>query len=183
MPAASSHVVPLFHHRWGAPVLAELHRQGGSKFITLVRRLGIGRESLQRTLRALIRRGWVKRNPGYGHPMRPEYVLTDKGERFGPACALLIAELQRLQAEQVGLNKWSMPLVLLMASGARRFSELRAAFPAMTARALALAVKDLQMAGLVARRVTEDYPPTTIYELREDGRKVADIVKQISALS
>ena len=45
----------------------------------------------------------------------------------------------------------------------RRFSELRAALP-VTARALALALRDLENAGLVRRTVTDDRPPQTRYE-------------------
>jgi DNA-binding HxlR family transcriptional regulator len=44
----------------------------------------------------------------------------------------------------------------------RRFSELRAALPA-TARALALALKDLETTGLVRRTVTDDRPPQVSY--------------------
>jgi DNA-binding HxlR family transcriptional regulator len=44
----------------------------------------------------------------------------------------------------------------------RRFSELRAALPA-SPRALALALRDLEEAGLLRRTVTEDRPPQTRY--------------------
>ena len=67
-PPKIGRFVALFHHRWAVPVLAELHRgAGGAKFVTLVNRLGIGRDSLRRTLAALIERGWVMPNPGHGH--------------------------------------------------------------------------------------------------------------------
>ena len=43
----------LFHHRWAVPILAELHGSGGGKFVTLVARLSISRDSLTNTLRAM----------------------------------------------------------------------------------------------------------------------------------
>ena len=49
--------------------LAELHRSRGSRVVTLSNRLGLGRESLRRTLNALIDAGLVMKNPGYGHPL------------------------------------------------------------------------------------------------------------------
>ena len=47
-------LIALFHHRWSAPVLAELGRTRGTRFVVLVNRLGVGRESLRRTLAALM---------------------------------------------------------------------------------------------------------------------------------
>ena len=63
-----------------------------AKFVVLQKRLGISRSSLQRTLRALIDAGLVKKNPGYGHPMRPEYLLTERGAKVGAPAQALIAQ-------------------------------------------------------------------------------------------
>ena len=169
-------ITRLFHHRWAAPILAELHRSKGSRFVTLSNRLGLGRESLRRTLAALVEAGLVTKNPGYGHPLRPEYVLTQRGRTVAPACARLIAALERLDADDIGLKKWSMPAVLALADGECRYSELRKRLPEVTPRALTLALKDLAAAQLVERRVTPDYPPATMYRLRRRGRPLADIL-------
>ena len=90
-----STLVALFHNRWSVPILAELHRHRGSRFVTLSRTLELSRESLRRTLGALIDGGLVGRNPGYGHPLRPEYVLTSAGERIAGACRPLVEQLRR----------------------------------------------------------------------------------------
>lgn len=154
-------LIALFHHRWAVPVLAELERQRGSRFAALVGILGLGRESLRRTLDALIALGLVERNPGYGHPLRPEYVLTPHGAEVAARCRRLLDALG--DEREVALRKWSLP-VLVALGRAGRFSELRAELPGITPRALALALKDLQAAGLV-ERVVEDtsYPPTVRY--------------------
>jgi DNA-binding HxlR family transcriptional regulator len=169
----------LFHHRWAAPVLAELQRSKGSRFVTLSNRLGLGRESLRRTLTALIDAGLVMKNPGYGHPLRPEYVLTERGAAVAPACVRLMAALERLDANDIGLKKWSMPAVLALADGECRYSELRKRLPDVTPRALTLALKDLAAAQLVERRVTPDYPPATVYRLRPRARPLARILSTI----
>jgi DNA-binding HxlR family transcriptional regulator len=169
-------IAKLFHHRWAAPVLAELHRSKGSRFVTLSNRLGLGGDSLRRTLTALMEAGLVAKNPGYGHPLRPEYVLTERGRSVAPACARLLAALERLDADEIGLKKWSMPTVLALADGERRYSELRKLLPTVTPRALTLALKDLASAGLVERRVRPDYPPATVYRLRPPARPLARIL-------
>ena len=175
-----STLVALFHNRWSVPILAELHRQRGSRFVTLSRTLGMSRESLRRTLAALIDNGLVGRNPGYGHPLRPEYVLTRAGERTAAACGPLVELLRSRGLEEVGLKKWSMPVAYALSGEPRRFSELRDSLEGISPRALTLALKELEAAGLVERRVTDDYPPSTLYRLSREGRSLADAVGLIA---
>lgn len=172
-------LVVLFHHRWAVPILAELHRSKGAKFVTLVRRLGLSRDSLRHTLIALTEQGWVRRNPGHGHPMRPEYLLTTGGTKLGPWCVRLITVLRSLELEDVGLKKWSMPVALALSSGRVRFSELRAKLPDSTARALALTLKTLQSAGVVERVILDDYPPATYYRLTRQGRRLSTVLDSL----
>jgi DNA-binding HxlR family transcriptional regulator len=150
--------------------------------VTLAHRLGLGRESLTRTLGALIAAGLVERNPGYGHPLRPEYILTASGKRLGRHAVALADALAALDLEDVGLRKWSMPVVLALShDGGRRFSELRAALPASSPRAMILALKDLAGGGLVERTVTDDFPPATLYRLTPRADPVAAAVRALDA--
>jgi DNA-binding HxlR family transcriptional regulator len=165
-------LIALFHHRWSAPVLAELLRQKGSRFAALAGILGVGRESLRRTLDSLLELGLVARNPGYGHPLRPEYVLTPRGRSVAARCTRLLAAAGENDAL---LRKWSLP-VLAALTRPTRFSELRAALPTVTPRALALALKDLQAAGLVERRIEDAYPPIALYAATSEGRRLRRIV-------
>jgi len=158
-------ITRLFHHRWCVPVLAELERGSGAKFITLVHRLGVGRDSLRRSLDALMTWRLVRRNPGHGHPLRPEYLLTRRGARLAPWCVKIMAALQRLDLEDDGLRKWFVPVAVALRRGHRRFGDLKASLPGITSRALTQALKRLQQARLVRRRVAHDYPPSTSYEL------------------
>ena len=176
-----STLVALFHNRWSVPILAELHRQRGSRFVTLTRTLGLSRESLRRTLAALIDSGLVGRNPGYGHPLRPEYVLTRAGEQLARACGPLVERLREGELEAVGLKKWSMPVVYALGEGPSRFSELRETLEGISPRALALALKDLERARVVDRRVTDDYPPASVYRLTRTGRSLATLLRQVTA--
>ena len=137
------------HHRWTVPIIAELHASDGSKFVTLVNRLKLSKDSLSRTLEVLIEQGWVMRNPGYGHPLRPEYLLTPTGMLLGDACLRLVKRLREQNLEDIALRKWSLPVVFALAQGTVRFSEILQVFPGITTRAVALALKDLQAAGLV----------------------------------
>jgi DNA-binding HxlR family transcriptional regulator len=178
-----STLVALFHNRWSVPILAELHRQRGSRFVTLTRTLGMSRESLRRTLAALIDGGLVGRNPGYGHPLRPEYVLTTRGERVAARGEPLVELLRQRGLEEVGFKKWSMPVVYALSDEPLRFSELRERLEGISPRALTLALKDLEAARLLDRRVTDDYPPATVYRLTRAGRPLAALLRQVAALT
>ena len=177
----SSNIIRLFHHRWVPPILAELHRSRGSRFVALVHRLGVGRETLARTLGVLVEDDLVARNPGYGHPLRPEYVLTEAGFRVAPSCVELLQILERLDAADPGLKKWSMPVAAALAGEERRrFSDMQQALPGVSGRALAFALKDLIRAGLVERTVLEDYPPATLYRLTPRARLLRPILSRLA---
>jgi DNA-binding HxlR family transcriptional regulator len=81
--------------------------------------------------------------------------------------------------EDVGLKKWSLP-VLAELEEPRRFSELRAALPEATPRALTLALKDLQAAGLVTRTVRDDYPPAVVYDATPAGRPIVSAARRLT---
>ena len=102
------------------------------RFVELQRKLGVGRDSLRRALDALIELGFVERNTGYGHPLRPEYVITAEGR----TAASLAARVVAAGDPETLLRKWSVP-VLAELDGDRRFSELRASLPGVSPRALA----------------------------------------------
>ena len=82
--------------------------------------------------------------------------------------------------EEVGLKKWSMPVVHALAEGPLRFSELRDRLEGISPRALTLALKELEAAGVVERRVTDDYPPATSYRLAADAQPLASLVGKLA---
>jgi DNA-binding HxlR family transcriptional regulator len=171
----------LLHHRWALPVLALLQQSAGAKYVTLQVRLGVGRDSLRRTLDALMTDELVMRNPGYGHPLRPEYILTPAGTRLAPACVKTMALLARSAAEEVGLRKWSLPVVLAIGNGHTRFSDLRAVIPTATARALTLTLKLLVAERLVERAVLDEHPPRTEYRLTKRSRAWMRALRELAA--
>jgi DNA-binding HxlR family transcriptional regulator len=173
----------LFHHRWSAPAIAKLHALGGgAKFVTLQNALGVSRDSLSRTLNAMIDGGLALRNPGYGHPMRPEYLLSTAGKRLGPICIRIMDQLVRLDLEKIGLKKWSLPVVHSIWNVGGRFNGIRASLTGATPRALASALRDLQDAGLVTRYLVDDDPPRTEYSLTRRGKLLVPLLSELAKL-
>ena len=177
----SGRLVQLVNYRWTLPVLAELAATNGSKVVTLRNRLGVSRQSLLRTLATLETLGLIRRNPGYGHPMRPEYILTEPGKPIGLASYGLVRAARSLRIEDLALQKWSLPVVHSLDSGATRFRAIQSSLPAITSRALSLTLKDLHRASVVRRSVTDAYPPTSSYQLTDSGATLATAVNDLAA--
>ncbi|QNO25505.1 winged helix-turn-helix transcriptional regulator [Sphingopyxis sp. OPL5] len=164
----------LTRHRWLVPLLADLAAHRGARFVELVKRLALARDSLTRTLEAAAAIGWVQRNPGHGHPLRPEYILTESGA----AAALRAATIAEAQAA-VGLppgaaTRWGLPLVAGIDAGHARFNALSRLLSPATPRALSQGLTALGKHGLVVRDVVDGRPPSSLYGLTETGRVLAE---------
>ena len=66
-------------------------------------------------------------------------------------------------------DKWSMLLVMTLASGPRRFNQLRREVPDISQKMLTQTLRDLQRDGMVARRVFDTKPPSVEYRLTPLG--------------
>jgi DNA-binding HxlR family transcriptional regulator len=164
---SSEELVDLFHHRWAPPALALLGERGGARFVELQRRLDVGRESLRRALERLIELGYARRNIGYGHPLRPEYVPTRRGRE----AARIAANVLAAGDPDLLLRKWTVPVLAELGDG-KRFSELYAALEGSTPRALALTLRQLEQAKLLRREVLPTRPPSTVYRPTARGRRI-----------
>ncbi len=169
----------LFHRRWACPVLAQLHCTKGAKFISLVHALGANAGAMRQAIDELIDLGWVRRNPGYGHPLRPEYILTRRGERLAPACERLDRALRSLEVHDIALRKWSMPALYVIGDGPTRFTQVAEALPGATDRAVSLSLKDLGGAGLIERRLLDGPPPGSVYGAAPPGARLLPILDAI----
>ena len=146
----------------------------------LVNRLGINRATLGTTLSALIEADLVMRNPGYDHPLRPEYVLTATGKRVAPHCARFETLVDDHGIGALAHRKWTASILLTIRTGKHRFNAIQAELVGISPRALTTALRALTTAGLTSRQVDDGYPPRTTYELCSTGRRLANAVARIA---
>ena len=69
-------------------------------------------------------------------------------------------------------DKWSMLLVMTLASGPKRFNELHRQVPDISQKMLTQTLRDLQRDGLVSRKVFDTQPPSVEYRLTETGESL-----------
>ena len=160
----------LVQHRWNIPILRFLYQHDGAKFVTLTKQLNISRSALSASLKYLIDEQWVIRNPGYGHPLRPEYVLNPAAEQLAATCHQVMSIIEKRNEEAVALKKWSLPIVAVIGPNPMRFSELRLALGNPTARAITLGIDLLSQHDWIEARRAESFNQ---YRLRPKSRQLA----------
>ncbi len=83
-----------------------------------------------------------------------------------PVCRTISGLLQRIG------DKWTVLVVTTLASGSKRFNELRREIPSVSQRMLTLTLRNLERDGLVSRAVTPSIPPRVDYALTPLGRSL-----------
>ena len=78
-------------------------------------------------------------------------------------------------------DKWSMQVVMQLAGGPRRFTELKRALDGVSQRMLTLTLRGLERDGLISRHVTPTIPPRVDYELTELGISLREPVRALGA--
>lgn len=171
-------LVALTHRRWNIPVLAELERAKGAKFVSLAHALGVSRSALSASLGDLINQGLVAKSSGYGHPMRPEYLLTNQGREIAGSCLSLAELMQGRDEAELAFRKWTLPLVAAIGGDVRRFNEVRCSLgESATPRAITLGLKSMLASGWARRLLIDSYPPAAAYTLMPRGRFILSRVE------
>lgn len=175
MPSSLSiaDLVALGRHRWAAALLADLAAHDGARFVELAHRLALSRDSLVRTLDAAIAAGWAIRNPGHGHPLRPEYVLTAEGARLATGAGPILAAQAGLGLAPGTLTRWGLPLIRAIGPDTARFNALARTLTPATPRALSQGLRTLAANDLVVRDVIDEWPPASLYRLTDGGLLIA----------
>ena len=100
-------------------------------------------------------------------------AVTLDPERFPCSCQAVGGVLSRIG------DKWSVLVVMLLADGPKRFSELKRAIGTISQRMLTLTLRGLERDGLVTRTVTPTIPPRVDYELTDLGHSLCGPVRGI----
>jgi DNA-binding HxlR family transcriptional regulator len=79
--------------------------------------------------------------------------------------------LFQASVELIG-HRWSSAILLAVARGAHRFSEIRASVPGLSDRMLAQRLKELDAAGILAREVVPTMPVQVTYRLTPQGSEL-----------
>ena len=80
-------------------------------------------------------------------------------------------------AAEILCTRWTVILLREMFAGSTRFNELRRGVPRMSPALLSQRLKELESAGIVARRKSASDPGVLEYQLTESGRELGPLVE------
>ncbi len=166
-------LIALGKQRWMAAVLADIAAHKGARFVEMIHRLSLPRDTLVRTLEAAQALGWVVRNPGHGHPLRPEYILTGEGARIAEIAARQLSAQAQVGLVPGALTRWGLPILHTLDAGFTRFNDVSRVLTIASPRALSQGLRTLAVNDLITRALIDDYPPISLYRLTESGRILA----------
>ncbi|PID79280.1 transcriptional regulator, partial [bacterium DOLZORAL124_64_63] len=147
---------------WALPILWSLHEGVPGRQAPLLAATGASRTAFAQSMNHLIAIGLLERNPGYGHPLRPEFRLTQSGIRAA-AIAHKIQAVSAKEDQDLLRRSWTVPVLTLL-SAPNQFNEIKRNLQPITDRALSLSLKSMEDRNWVSRSVdTIARPPKPLY--------------------
>lgn len=160
---------------WSMPILSSLHSGVAGRQAPLLVATGASRTAFVQSLDHLIELGLLERNPGYGHPLRPEFRLTKKGA----IVAAIADKIHAVSTEQdwpLLRRSWTLP-VLTSLHKPSHFTDIKRHFPRITDRALSQSLKTMEARSWVCRRVDGTArPPRSLYSAVNTGGVISQVI-------
>jgi DNA-binding HxlR family transcriptional regulator len=157
---------------WAIPILSNLHLGVAGRQAPLLAATGASRTAFSQSMDHLISIGLMERNPGYGHPLRPEFRLTS----IGVPAAAIANKIQSVSTEEdqnLLRRTWTLP-VLVSLHTPSRFNDIKRNLHTITDRALSQSLKTMEARSWVYRSVDEGTrPPRSIYAAVNTGKVIS----------
>lgn len=102
--------------------------------------------------------------------------LADYGQKIDP----LREECPVRAALDVIRGRWKPSILWELNGGTKRFSEIQAALPGVTAQALTVQLRQLEADGVIGRTVHAGIPVRVEYSLTEHGHALSAVMDQLT---
>lgn len=172
-------LVKLCSRSWSLTALGLMADGVPGRTSPLAAAAGCGRTAMNGSVSHLVEMGLLERNPGYGHPLRPEFRLTANGEDIAKWASTLNRIVKGRADRRLLRGKWSLPLISCLPKELR-YSDLRRQLAPVSDRALSLCLGQLSERRWISRQVSTDQsPPAVRYSLNKPGSNVHEHLKVI----
>ena len=76
-------------------------------------------------------------------------------------------------------GKWKLPIIGSVLFGKKRFTDIQRNIPRITPRMLSKELKELELNGMLVRRVFDTTPVSVEYELSESGKSITEVLDKM----
>lgn len=128
-------LVNLTSKAWCLKILALLHSGVPGRQAPLIAKTSATRSAFAASLAHLTQLGLLEKNPGHGHPLRPEFRLTAKGVEAAAMAYRVLEAAPDDDGFTVVKRSWTVP-ILAVTESPKRFSEIKSGLGSITDRAL-----------------------------------------------
>lgn len=97
---------------------------------------------------------------------------------FTEECSVVLRAVS--DAQYVIGGKWKLMIIISMARGNKRFTEIQKQVSGISARVLSGELKDLELNGLIVKKVETGYPVVIEYELLPYSRTLEEVVEAMT---
>lgn len=169
-------LVKLTSRAWSLRILSLMHRGTPGRQSSLIMASGAGRTAFTQSLTHLIDLGLLERNPGHGHPLRPEYRLTAKGITLAAIADRIEGAIPQPGKPDLLRRTWAIP-ILAVSQKPLYFIDIKKALVTITDRALSQSLKQLHGEHWLERKiVTTMHPPRPLYQATDIGAQIAQAI-------
>jgi DNA-binding HxlR family transcriptional regulator len=110
--------------------------------------------------------------------MEVKKLIPGEGKGYTEECTKVLRAVS--DALYVIGGKWKLMIIIAMARGNSRFTELQRQVTGISARVLSSELKDLEANGFIVKKVTAAYPVTIEYELLPYSQTLEELVEAMT---
>ncbi|MHA4846093.1 winged helix-turn-helix transcriptional regulator [Flavitalea antarctica] len=76
-------------------------------------------------------------------------------------------------------GKWKLPIIIALMFGEKRFTEISKEVEGITDRMLSRELRDLELNGLIQRKVEDSYPVRVTYSLTPYSKSLNEVIESL----
>lgn len=145
-------LVKLTSRAWSLKILDLLHSGVPGRQAPLLAATSASRTSFTSSLEHLVQLGLLERNPGHGHPLRPEFRLTGRGVEAAETASRIVRAVPDEGAFALVRRSWTVP-ILALTDTPQRFSAIKSDLVTITDRALSTSLHQLEAQDWLRRDI------------------------------
>ena len=166
-------LVKITSRAWSLTILALLDAGTPGRQAPLLAASGASRTAFTQSLQHLMALNLVERNPGHGHPLRPEFRLTPQGKSVAAIASKITSNPLSSEGSRLLRRNWSLP-ILAVSQRPRYFSEIKLDLGTITDRALSQSLQRLHSSRWLTRDIDPNLrPPRPRYSVANEGKTLS----------